>query len=73
MSKHDIPTYYGAELSWVIYALNQIIRIAEKLFLVCERYQNEHYVYTDSDGLKNNKHWGELEPAAGENKKHTTL
>ena len=50
MSKHDIPTYYGAELSWVIYALNQIIRIAEKLFLVCERYQNEHYVYTDHFG-----------------------
>jgi len=42
MSKHDIPTYYGAEWSWVIYALNQIIRIAEKFFLVCECYQNEH-------------------------------
>jgi len=72
MSKHDIPTYYGAEWSWIIYYLNQIVRTAEKLFLVCERYQNEHYVYTDSDGLKNDKHWGELEPAAGENKKHTT-
>ena len=33
MSKHDIPTYYGAEWSWVIYALNEIIRTAEKFFL----------------------------------------
>jgi len=56
MSKHDIPTYYGAEWSWIIYYLNQIVRTAEKFFLVCECYQNEHYVYTDSDGLKNDKH-----------------
>ena len=71
MLKHDIPTCYGAEWSWIIYALNQIIRTAEK-FPVCERYQNKHYENTDIDGLKNDKHWGELEPAAGENKKHTT-
>ena len=56
MSKHDIPTYYGAEWSWIINALNQIIRTAEKFSFVCERYQNEHRVYTDSDGLKNDKH-----------------
>ena len=56
MSKHDILTYYGAEWSWIINALNQIIRTAEKFSFVCERYQNEHRVYTDSDGLKNDKH-----------------
>jgi len=56
MSKHDIPTYYDAEWSWVIYVRNQIIRTAEKFFLVYERYQNEHRAHTDSDGLKNDKH-----------------
>ena len=56
MSKHDILTYYGAEWSWVIYALNQIIRTAEQFSPVCERYQNKHYENTDIDGLKNDKH-----------------
>ena len=60
-----IPTYYGAEWSWVIHALHHIIRTAEKSF-VSIPYQNEYCIYTDSDGLENDKHWGELEPACGE-------
>ena len=50
-----IPTYYGAEWSWVIHALHHIVRTAEKSF-VSIPYQNEYCIYTDSDGLENDKH-----------------